>query len=167
MPGLPGDQAERQFIGNAENRTKFDTLRATHWGKKSNGKPITPTHWHRLSLAERAKAHGKDEEVRYRRLYSKLCSFSHAGLINMSAAAMVRAFFMGHVFAHSIFLRASQVVADHLKCFAADPKLKESLDEYSRAEAAKLADLARKHAEDDPMTGSTINEEAKPATEKG
>lgn len=158
MPGVPGDNVERQFILDADNRKQFDSLRATYWGTNSKGKPVTPTHWHSLSLADRAKAHGKDEEVRYRRLYSKLCWYSHAGLVNLAPSALVTSFCMGHVFAQSIFLAATHVVAEHLNVFAADPKAKESLDEFSRAEAAKLDALARKYRH---------TEEQQPATEKG
>src|SRR5687767_13654755 len=56
IPGVPGDDAQRQFILDADNRNKYDTLRETYWGRNPKGKLITPTHWHRLRLAERAKA---------------------------------------------------------------------------------------------------------------
>ena len=131
----PGDDLENRFVNNPANRAEFDSLRSLHFSGK------VPRHWHVLTLADRAKAHGKDEEVRYRRLYSKLCAFSHSGLVNPAPTALVNAFCMGNEFAQSLFLGVTDAIA---KRFDVLPLIEPAVQEYSRAKKERLSALAAK-----------------------
>lgn len=126
------------FIENADYRKRFDDLRALHWGKNSKDKPITPNFWHSETLAGRVKARGKDAEVHYRRLYSKLCWYSHSGLIELSPAALVNAFCMGHLFAHRLFLAILNLLAEQFQIWRTMPNLKNTIDDWLQHQGAEV-----------------------------
>ena len=123
---------ERMFIADSGRRARFDAERATHWPDR-HGNPTTPLNWTGKSLPDRARIIGPDELLRYRRLYSLLCWFSHAGIVgiaNMSADALETAMGMAHGNSQDFFFATTNLVASHFDIFKANPLLKEAVERY-------------------------------------
>ena len=138
---------ERNFISDAGRRKKFDDERKNYWPKK-NGDPKTPMNWNG-NLPDRATAIGPNEELRYRRVYSQLCWYSHAGVVgvaDMSADALEAAMGMAHGYAQTFFFDTTNLIAEHFGIYRANPQLKVPVDRYKLAVMQVLhTELSKPH----------------------
>jgi hypothetical protein len=134
------DAIERPYV--VKHQAKYDTVREKHWGRDGNGKIITPKHWSGSDLAARAQRLGKDEEIRYRELYSRLCWYTHGGVTgvaNISADGLEASFAYGHGLCQTFFRDATNLVATEFGVYAANLELKKPIEDFYSASAAKLA----------------------------
>lgn len=128
---------ERQFIADPKRQARFNSERATHWPDK-RGKPTTPLNWTGQPLPVRAENIGPAELLRYRRLYSYLCWFSHAGVVgiaNVSPEGLESGMGMAHAHAQEFFFETTNLVSTQFDIYKADPTLKTAVEQYKQTTA--------------------------------
>jgi len=131
---------ERQFVANPANQKKFDAERLAHW-KSDKGKPRTPMNWMDQTLPERTATIGDDELLRYRRLYSMLCWYSHAGIVgiaNISAEGLESAMGLAHGHSQDFFFAATTLIANKFDIYKANPALKPPIEEFKQTTAKMI-----------------------------
>ncbi len=128
---------ERKFIADPARQVRFNSDRATHWPDKK-GNPTTPLNWTGQKLPARAGKIGPAELLRYRRLYSYLCWFSHAGVVgiaNISAKGLESGMGLAHGHAQDFFFETTNLIAAQFEIYKANPSLKRPVEKYKESTA--------------------------------
>lgn len=140
---------ERAFIGDPKNQTKYQAELLKHWPSKQGQAAKAPLSWTNTNLPTRVKAIGNAELLRYRKIYSMLCWYSHSGLVgvaNLSAEGLESAMGFGHAYSQDVFYEATNLIAGVFKIYIANPNLKTAVDAYKAATAKILATYLSKAA---------------------
>jgi len=158
MSGATGSyKMERDFISDASNIAKFNSLLTTHWPAKPGKKQGTPSHWTGKDVAGRARDAGPKYEERYRKIYARLSWFVHpglAGLGGLSSAGVEAGFAWAHGLIQEFFYEASEIVGNGLHLFDSAPDLRRRLQKARSVPAEEII-LALLAAEDARGSGAT------------
>ena len=143
------NKLERDFVADAKNRARFDADKLAHWPVAGGGTPKAPLNWTGKNLPDRAATIGPAELLRYRRLYSFLCWYSHAGFVGIayiSAEGLEAAMGTAHGHAQNFFYEATTLIAKQFDIYKANPELRPPIDKYQETTGKLLEQHLRQLA---------------------